>query len=117
MQDVAKGSSLSNMVSSIDLVPTVLAIAGVDDTTRAQRYPALGGQNLLPAVLAGNYSREDRENDRGVLFQYGMGAPPKKDMEQKRPFCQAVITKRYKFGRWFAGARGYELPTTLDQLL
>merc|ERR1739848_298572 len=75
----------------------------------------LPGQNLLPLVLPG--SLHSIHDDRALLLQYGMGLPQKKDDIRRRPFCQAILTKRYKFGRWFAGANGYRFPSTFEQLV
>lgn len=49
--------------SAIDLLPTVLAACGVDDSTRAERYPALRGHDLGP-VLGGLRSWSMRRSAR-----------------------------------------------------
>merc|ERR1712216_149740 len=112
--DSPQSSAMTSMVSSVDIAPTLLAVAGVDDGERAQKYPMLPGHNLLPLVFPG--STHSIDDDRALLFQYGMGMPQQKDVG-RRPFCQAILTKQYKFGRWFAGAIGYRFPSTFEHLV
>jgi len=109
-----RGAELPTMVSAIDIAPTLLAAAGVSDAARLERHPTLAGRNLLPLILDG---KDDNSEDRGILFQYGTAAPPRKDGPFQRGFCQAIVTKSFKFGRWFAGVQGYEFPLTLEQLV
>src|SRR3546814_19260396 len=66
--DVSGGVSSDALGSAIDLVPTLLAFAGLDDAARAQRYPALKGVNLA-SVIADPNARTARD-DKGPLYDY-----------------------------------------------
>lgn len=66
--DVSGGVSSDALGSAIDLVPTLLAFAGLDDAARAQRYPALKGVNLAP-VIANPNARTARDR-KGHLYDY-----------------------------------------------
>ncbi|MCT1882222.1 sulfatase-like hydrolase/transferase [Corynebacterium sanguinis] len=66
----AKGVESTAVGSHIDLVPTALAFAGLDDATRTKRYPALPGRNLS-AVLTNPTSTVP---PRGSASEPGDGA-------------------------------------------
>ena len=48
--DFAAGTSTEALASAVDIAPTLLAMAGVDDDHVAERFPGLGGHSLLPAL-------------------------------------------------------------------
>lgn len=57
-----------------------------------------------------------------MLFQSAMGygpPPALPDTPGKRPYCQAIFTRQYKFGRYFAAIDGqdYKVPRTVEELL
>jgi arylsulfatase A-like enzyme len=62
------GATTTALAGPVDIVPTLLGIAGVSDAQRAERYPELRGVNLLPAV-ADARARTERDR-RGVLYHY-----------------------------------------------
>lgn len=66
----AQGVESTAVGSHIDLVPTALAFAGLDDATRTKRYPALPGRNLS-AVLTNPTSTVP---PRGSASEPGDGA-------------------------------------------
>merc|ERR1711988_572418 len=94
------GTSISSLVQMIDIAPTLLAMTGMPDDKRAERYPRLYGQNLLPLITG----EQIEERDRAALFLFGNVAErPQQDHPGRRPFCQAIVTSRFKFGRHFSG--------------
>jgi arylsulfatase A-like enzyme len=108
--------------------PTLLAMAGVDATTRSTRHPQLKGFDLTPAVeRPGGRTRRDQV---GILLnyavRYGWDAPdvpagtemarplPRQDLRLRRLF-RGVHAGRYKFARYFAPAE-HHIPRTFQQL-
>jgi arylsulfatase len=64
-----KGGTMTDALGgAIDLVPTLLSFAGVSDAQRAERYPALKGVDLTPAIA--DASARTRRDERGVLYDY-----------------------------------------------
>lgn len=127
--DAPGGVQTAALGGSLDLVPTILAAAGVSDAHRAERHPELKGVDLLPAV-----TRADARTQRdtlGHLYDYnttlyldppfartligsGYKANPlgmlraSIDLRQigpsldNRGFFRGVFDGRYKFVRYFA---------------
>lgn len=64
------GSVTSALASPIDMIPTLLAWAGVDDAARKTAYPYLKGVDVSNAVTG---SSAKTERDRlGVFYNYGV---------------------------------------------
>lgn len=127
--DYAGGTTTDVLASAIDLVPTLLACAGVDDAG-ATDLRALPGHSLLPA-LGGQQVRE------GVLtavesvigldadFWAAFGDPdaPKRLASgelrpdfRKRGFLRGYTDARYSFGRYFSPLEPNR-PTDMQSLL
>ncbi|MFD3943910.1 sulfatase-like hydrolase/transferase [Streptomyces sp. NPDC058579] len=127
--DVPGGGRTEALASSVDLVPTLLACAGVDQEEIADRYPALKGHSLL-RVLDGSPVRE------GVLsavesittldadFWFEFADPGAGERIQsgalrpdwtKRGFLRGYTDDRYTFGRYFSPLRPNR-PADLDAL-
>ncbi len=68
--DARAGSQTEALSSCIDLVPTLLGFAGVEDSARRERYPWLQGVDVRAAV-ADPAARTERDA-RGILFNYGV---------------------------------------------
>lgn len=66
--DAKHAGDTEALSGAVDFVPTLLAYAGVDAATRAERYPELKGVDLSPAV-ADARARTARD-ERGILFDY-----------------------------------------------
>lgn len=66
--DHRSGATTQALAGPIDVLPTLLGIAGLDDAQRAERYPSLKGVNLMPAVAEAS-ARTERDR-RGVLYDY-----------------------------------------------
>jgi arylsulfatase len=101
-----RGGSTPALFGSIDLVPTLLGFAGLSDAERQQRYPALHGVNIGPAV-ASPRARTARD-ERGILFNYGTpggglseNGPSSGPASNVRGIIRGVFDGRYKFGRYF----------------
>lgn len=66
--DARGGYQTAALGGAIDLAPTLLAIAGMNEAQRAAKFPALKGVDLLPAVADPN-ARTARDR-RGHLYDY-----------------------------------------------
>jgi arylsulfatase A-like enzyme len=66
--DASGGRTSEALGGMLDLVPTMLAVAGVDDRQRRERYPQLKGVDLLP-LAAASTARTERDR-RGHLYDY-----------------------------------------------
>ncbi len=102
--DVRAAGATDALVGSIDLVPTLLALAGLSDAERQQRYPDLHGVNVS-AVIADAHARTARD-ERGILFNYGtppggLGPNGPTPGTSARGLIRGVFDGRYKFGRYF----------------
>lgn len=103
--DVADGGPTDALASGIDLAPTLLGFAGVDDATRAERYPQLHGVDISSTVASS--SQRTERDDRGILFNYG--TPGAQSLTEdgpvpgdtRRGLIRGVHDGRYKFGRYF----------------
>ncbi len=139
--DVKGGQDCRALSSHIDLVPSLLAMAGADATKRAEYAGrALPGKDLTPALMTPgaadvNAAREAvlytysclATNDSGV-FQIAAEAkaagkkPALAVLKQryvpdlhKRGSVRTAFDGRYKFSRYFAPL-DHNRPTTIDQL-
>jgi len=102
--DARAAGATDALVGSIDLVPTLLALAGLSDAERQQRYPDLHGVNV-GAVIADLHARTARD-ERGILFNYGtppggLGPNGPTPGNTVRGLIRGVFDGRYKFGRYF----------------
>jgi arylsulfatase len=114
--DVAGGGTTSAMASAVDLAPTVLSFAGLDDVAISTDFPALPGHSLLPA-LSGQSVRDGvltavesvisldadfwgafSEPDAPQRLQSGELRPD----FHKRGFLRGFTDVRYSFGRYFS---------------
>jgi arylsulfatase A-like enzyme len=68
--DARAGVLTEALSGTIDLLPTLLGFAGVEDAARRERYPWLPGVDLGEAV-AEPTARTERDR-RGLLFNYGV---------------------------------------------
>jgi arylsulfatase len=68
--DIQQGFSSEALGSTIDIVPTVLELAGLDAAARAERYPQLAGVSLAQSL--GGSDRRSTRDERGHLFDYGV---------------------------------------------
>jgi arylsulfatase len=128
--DLSGSTRTDALGSAIDLAPTLLDIAGVDQATVAERFPDLHGTSLLPA-LTGEHVRD------GVLtaveivtpldnsYWRSLGQPDGAERVQagtlrpdwtKRGFLRGYTDHRYTFGRYFSPLEPNR-PRTLDRLL
>src|SRR5205823_65819 len=69
---IAAGVASPALAGSVDLAPTMLALAGADAGVRAGRYPDLHGVDLTP-VFRDRIARTARD-ERGILFDF-LSAP------------------------------------------
>jgi arylsulfatase A-like enzyme len=121
------GKEYAALGSAVDIVPTILSMAGVSQDKTRELYPALKGVDLS-AALQGNTTERDL---RGVLFNYnvrhytdpsytqalvdsGATAGPRMLLEigqrtgrwlpdmRKPGFFNGIHQGRYKFARYFS---------------
>jgi arylsulfatase len=104
--DVRSSGPTDALVGSIDLAPTLLGFAGLNDAERLQGYPDLHGVDVGP-VIADARARTARDQ-RGILFNYGTPAgglgPNGSTLANGsgvRTLIRGVFDGRYKFGRYF----------------
>lgn len=114
--DIPGGVRTDAMASAVDLVPTLLTFAGLDDAEIATRHPALNGRSQVPAlhgtpVRAGALSAIESIMMLDASFWRGFADPaaPKRIADgelrpdwSKRGFLRAYTDQRYTFGRYFA---------------
>jgi arylsulfatase len=139
--DVKGGQSSRALTSHIDIVPTLLAMAGVDGTKRAELAGrALPGKDISPALAApaatgvnalrdaalftfSGLSTVDSEIWRLVAAAKAEKKDPKEELKRqgfrpnlkKRGTVRAIFDGRYKYGRYF-GPVEHNTPTSLDDL-
>jgi arylsulfatase A-like enzyme len=114
---VAGGTSSRALVGSVDLTPTLLSLAGLDDAARAKRYPDLHGVNITP-LLRSPTARTARD-ERGILFNFLSapgGGPGEATGEGVRTQLRGVFDGRYKFARYF-NIRQHHTPADWDTLV
>src|SRR5262249_20754750 len=126
--DVQGGQSCRALSSHIDIVPTLLAMAGVSESQKGEFAGRdLPGKNLMP-VLGKPAAAEAHAAREGILFTYSAlltndagllgvageaiaaGKDPKESMKasgfkpdlKKRGSVRTVFDGRYKFSRYFS---------------
>jgi arylsulfatase len=102
--DIQRGGETSALACGLDLAPTLLGFAGVEEAERRQRYPALRGIDVR-AAIADRRVRTKRD-ERGILFNYCTpggrpGANEAAAPNDSRGLIRGVFDGRYKFGRYF----------------
>jgi arylsulfatase len=126
--DFAGGTTTDAMASAVDLVPTVLAFAGVDTHTMTD-FPRLPGHSLLPAMNGQQVRNGVLTAVESVLgldadFWAAFADPeaPKRlvsgDLRpdfRKRGFLRGYTDERYTFGRYFS-AIDPNRPTDVESL-
>ncbi|MBL4610559.1 MAG: sulfatase-like hydrolase/transferase [Pseudomonas sp.] len=90
--DVAQARSTPALGSTVDIVPTVLELAGVTPQEQAERYPQLAGVSLAPSL--GSTAMRSQRDERGHLFNYGVV------MYLDPEFSEAVMTNADKVTPW-----------------
>jgi arylsulfatase A-like enzyme len=116
--DASGGQVTSGLSSSVDLVPTVLRLAGLSESTLAERHPQLRGVDLSELVAAP--SSATRRDTDGVLVS--MSRPPMTVPDQgaatqpatTRTCLQGLLDGRWKLSRYFAA--GQEQAIDVDRL-
>lgn len=141
--DVRQGFSSEALGSTVDIVPTVLELAGLDAAAQAERYPQLAGVSLADSL--GGADKRSARDRRGHLYDYGvvMYLDPEfteavmRDHDQVTPWAiiqeslaqlqlgpslsnralfRGLHDGRYKFARYFA-ADDHHTPLDFDALL
>jgi arylsulfatase len=114
---VPQGRATAALAGSVDLTPTILALAGADRAAQQQRYPDLHGVDLSP-VLRNPAARTARD-ERGILFNFLSapgGGPGEPTGDGIRTQLRGVFDGRYKFARYF-NIRQHHTPADWDTLV
>lgn len=127
--DVAGGATTEAFASAVDLAPTLLSFAGVDQATIAADHPELLGHSLAPVLDGGSvrdgvltavetittldadYWRHFGDPDVMEQLQTGRLRPNL----HKRGFLRGYTDARYTFGRYFSPLHPNR-PADLDSL-
>ncbi|HUO48212.1 MAG TPA: sulfatase-like hydrolase/transferase [Acidimicrobiales bacterium] len=127
--DVAGGTRTGALASGVDLAPTLLAFAGVEDAVAHAEFPGLSGRSFAP-VLEGHDIRrgvltavENVTNlDAGFWRHFDDPEVATKIMSgelrpdwTKRGFLRGYTDERYSFGRYFSPLEPNR-PKTVDEL-
>ena len=114
--DARGGTETSSLASAVDLAPTILQFAGVDDRAIANDFPALHGTSLRPALegrrvrdgvltaveavtyLDAGFWRHFADADVADRIVSGQLRPD----WNKRGFLRGYTDERYPFGRYFS---------------
>lgn len=125
----ARGQRTTALGTTLDLAPTLLALAGVDAGERTRRHPQLKGHDLSPVAMKPDV-RTDRDRQGALLnyaVAYGWNQPdvppgvenvaplPAPDIALRRLY-RGVFDGRYKFARYFAPDQ-HHIPTNWDMLV
>ena len=130
------GQECEAVTSHLDLVPTVLGLAGVDEKTRKKAAPDLNGVDFSPLLKNPKSARTDAVRP-GSLYNFNMWLYQDADFMQqaiaaaikgqnvkelglkidldKRGAIRSVTDGRYRFSRYFS-PKQHNAPTTMEQL-
>ncbi|MEZ0095247.1 sulfatase-like hydrolase/transferase [Streptacidiphilus sp. EB129] len=127
--DFAGSTRTSAVASAVDLAPSILAFAGVDEAAVASQFPALHGRSLVP-VLEGGSVRDGALTavesivnlDAAFWAEFGDPDLPKRIESgalrpdwNKRGFLRGYTDERYTFARYFSPGHPNR-PTTAEEL-
>jgi arylsulfatase A-like enzyme len=127
--DVTGGTRTPALASAVDLVPSMLAFAGLTDEEISTRFPALRGRSVAP-ILEGGTTRDGVltavENvstiDAAFWSHFGdpdaaekIGSGELRPDWTKRGFLRGFTDERFTFGRYFAPLQPNR-PSDLDTL-
>lgn len=116
--DLPGGRTTKALGSAVDLVPTILSLAGVGEESLRAQYPRLAGHDISGA-FASPAHRTARDK-AGILFNYAVrygwtypdvapgvtrARPLSKEDLMLRRLHRGVHDGRYKFARYFAPAQ------------
>lgn len=140
--DVPGGRETLALASQLDVVPTLLAFAGIDESIRREAYPLLKGHDLSGALTANttgvdagpreaalmqwtsliHMSEKSIRNFAAVQNAHGpfakIGSMNVREFLggfRNRGHMRGITTGRYKFARYFSPYE-HHIPTTLHDL-
>ena len=112
---------ISTVTSHLDLVPTILDMAGLSADEKSGLKKGLAGHSLMPLIEGKTESVRD-----GALYAYSAfstldsafraDTPAVRGPDlNKRGLLRAIVTERYKFARYFSPL-DFNMPLTLEEL-
>lgn len=127
--DVVGGTTTAALSSAVDLVPTLLDVAGLDRAAVATELPDLHGHSLVPALTGGTVREGVLTAVEAVTyldagFWHHFGDPDVADRVlsgelrpdwAKRGFLRGYTDQRYSFGRYFSPLQPNR-PRTVEEL-
>ncbi len=133
---VSAGKQCQSLTSHLDIVPTILGLAGVKGKRLQKLAPALKGKDLSPLLASPALAEKNAIRDN-ALYSYNMwlyqdadfmhrvyeAITSGKDMKKlglkpdltKRGAIRSVTDGRYRFSRYFSPLQ-HNLPTTVESL-
>jgi arylsulfatase len=130
------GTTCRALTSHLDMVPTILGLAGVSGEKRQSIAPKLHGHDLSGLLKSPESAKPDEVRD-GALYNYNMwlyqdadfmrqvfeakssgndAAIPGLELDlNKRGAIRSITDGRYRFSRYFSPQQ-HNLPTTVEQL-
>jgi arylsulfatase A-like enzyme len=137
------GTTTDALASPVDMIPTLLGFAGVQDAARETHYPTLKGVDVGSVVADGR--ARTRRDARGILYNYGIShywdpvyvekAIEKQSLPDRlflvrqiintgmyfpsldnRGLFRGVYDGRYKFARYFSPAQ-HHTPRDFETLI
>ena len=117
--DVPGGTETRQLMSAVDIAPTLLGFAGKDEAWTKENFPGVVGFDVSSIITDPEVQTE--RDAKGHLFNFGVNYfwarnPDRSYDLSKRRLHRGVFDGRYKFARYFA-PNDHHIPETFDELV